>query len=69
MFAQPVPPFATPKMPEMSLVRLTSDVDTAPAVAFRIPARLPTESEPKNAFVDEAYDPEMPVDEAYPNVV
>ena len=34
---QPVPPFATERMPVTSLARLTSAVDIAPAVAFRKP--------------------------------
>jgi hypothetical protein len=37
MFAQPVPPLATGKVPVTSLARLISDVPTTPAVALRNP--------------------------------
>ena len=40
-FPHPVPPFATPRMPVMSLVRLMSDVATTPAVALRKPVTCP----------------------------
>ena len=51
----PVPPFDTPSIPEMSEVSETSEVPIEPAVAFKIPERDPTEREPKNPEVDEAY--------------
>jgi len=39
MLAQPVPPFATGRIPVTSLARLTRAVDRAPAVALRKPER------------------------------
>ena len=40
MLAQPVPPFATGRMPVTSLARLMSAVVTAPATALRNPVTL-----------------------------
>lgn len=37
---QPVPPFETPRIPVMSVVRSTKAVATVPAVALRMPVRL-----------------------------
>ena len=53
-FAHPVPPLATPSMPEMSAVRLTSEFVTTPAVALRNPESVPITTEPKNPCVEEA---------------
>jgi hypothetical protein len=66
---QPVPPFETPRMPEMSLVRDMSEVETAPAVALRKPERLAMESEPVVRFVLLAYAVEKPVEDAYERLV
>jgi hypothetical protein len=52
--AHPVPPFAGLKMFVTSDVRFTSEVEIAPPVAFKIPLKLPTDSEPKNPWVDDA---------------
>jgi hypothetical protein len=52
--AQPVPPFATCKMPVTSVARFTSAVDTVPAVALSIPVRLPSEKFEAKRLVDEA---------------
>lgn len=64
----PVPPFAIPKVPVMSLARFTSEVETAPAVAFRNPESEPMLREPKNAFVDDAYEAETRVVDAFTTV-
>src|SRR3989344_5742797 len=45
MSPQPVPPFVTPSIPVMSLVRSMREVATAPAVAFRKPVRLASVNE------------------------
>jgi hypothetical protein len=63
-----VPPFETASVPVTSDARLMSEVDTAPAVALRKPVRLPSESEPKNACVEDAYVDEKFVVEALVNV-
>jgi hypothetical protein len=42
--AQPVPPFAVGRMPVTSEARFTSPVETAPAVARRMPVRFAIES-------------------------
>jgi len=59
MFAHPVPPLMMPRIPETSEARLMRPVEMAPAVALRTPVKEPTEREPKNAWVDEAYVEEM----------
>jgi hypothetical protein len=41
-------------MPAMSVVRSANDVDTAPAVALRMPERLPSEKLEANKFVEDA---------------
>ena len=37
MFPQPVPPFAVPRIPVISLARLMRDVETTPLAAFKKP--------------------------------
>lgn len=54
MFDCPVPPFETPRIPEMSVVRETREVETAPAVALSMPERFEREREPKKAEVLDA---------------
>lgn len=49
-----VPPFAIPRIPVMSVVRLTSAFVTAPAVAFKKPEIEPSEKLEVNRFVDDA---------------
>ena len=50
----PVPPFPTPSVPVISVVRLTSAVATAPAVAFKKPERLAREKLDVKRLVEEA---------------
>ena len=45
MSPQPVPPFVTPSIPVMSLVRSMREVATTPAVAFRKPVRFASVNE------------------------
>ncbi len=47
---EPVPPFATERVPVMSEVRLIREVETTPALAFRKPSSAPRESELIDAF-------------------
>jgi hypothetical protein len=55
MVLQPVPPLDTPRIPVTSVVRFTSAVDTAPAVALRKPESVPMVSEfEATRLVDEA---------------
>jgi hypothetical protein len=52
--SHPVPPFATWRMPVMSVVRSTKDAETRPAVALRIPVRPPKVKFDVKRFVDDA---------------
>ncbi len=67
--AQPVPPFATCRMPETSDARFTKPVETTPAAARRTPVNVAMERFPKNAEVEDAYVAVRLVVEAFPNVV
>ena len=49
----------------MSVVRETSEVLIEPAVALSMPEREPIEREPKNPLVDEAYEEERLVVDAF----
>ncbi len=50
------------------MARSMAAVETTPEAALRKPERLPTESDPKNPCVDEAYEAEMFVVEAFGTV-
>ena len=69
MLPHPVPPKATERMPDTSDARSMSPAEIAPVVALRTPVKEPTESEPKKAWVDEAYVEEMLVVDALVAVI
>jgi hypothetical protein len=64
--SQPVPPFATWRMPVMSEVRLTSEFETTPAVALRNPVTEPKEKFDVKRFVEEAVEAKKAEDVALP---
>lgn len=64
-----MPPFATASMEEpTSLARSITAVERAPAVALRKPESEPTDNEPKKPCVDEAYDADTRVVDAFTTV-